>query len=73
MYEYKQGDQVLVTSPFEFVGEIVGCANINGQRAWIVRVTDGSLPNEAYPFDTTVAFECNLYQSAKALHDYMKR
>lgn len=50
-------------------GKIVGCSTIGVAvigRSYMVEVLDGSLPNDAYPFNTVAVFECHLLKDKEA-------
>lgn len=60
-FKYKQGDYVKFIEPFKGEGVIVGVATVDLPvigGGWIVKTSDGQLPNETYPFDTCVIFDC---------------
>jgi hypothetical protein len=63
-YKFEQNQQVQFDDGVnQGEGVIVGVSAIGLPLlgiSYLVKVTDGSLPTEVYPFDTRVVFECHI-------------
>lgn len=68
MYNFQQDQEIQFDNGMiQGCGKVVGCACIPQAvigAQYIIKVTDGQLPNKEYPFDTISVFECHILESS---------